>query len=225
MPRETIRIWWRLIVYETRILRRETVSFVFGGLLFVTLILLLSPHSSTKQTVWIFFENLVPLVLLFIPIGLISNDCEQSLIERIFSITEPGILIYSRRLLLITGIDTLAILFLALLWQWDVTTPPLGSILITSLPPVLFLTGLSFAGAVWVNDANGGATIGGSWWILNLILKRYGDSGWFSYIYLFKQTYYPDAASFGLNRIALVALAFILTCVGVIGLRRPERYL
>lgn len=216
-------VW--LIGYELKILKRETVFLSVGSLALISIALIAGSRSSSQYTVWIFFENLVPLTLLFIPTALLSNDRDQRIIERVFSLPTSSVVIYLRRLACVYIMDVVGLFVLALLWQVKTGTPAVPQILITSLPPTLFLSSLSFGGAALLKDANVGAVAGGSWWLMNYIFKSYGNAGWFAYIFLFKQTYYPDSITFWSNRLTLVALAIGLVSLASFLFRRAERYL
>lgn len=214
-----------LMGYELKILKREAVILSFGSLVLISIALITGSRSSDQYTIWIFFENLVPLALLFIPTALLSNDRDQRMIERVFSLSASSVVIYLRRLVCVYILDVVGLFVLALLWQVKTGTPAVSKILITSLPPMFFLSSLAFGWAAWLKDANVGAVVGGSWWFMNQLLKSYGNEGWFAYIFLFKQTYYPDSPTFWINRLTLVVLAIALVCLALFLLRRAERYL
>jgi hypothetical protein len=65
----------------------------------------------------------------------------------------------------------------------------------------------------------------GAYWILHQLLRKYGDRGWFGYLFLFKATYYPVSATFLANRLTLLLLAGCLLAASSVAFRRVERYL
>lgn len=224
-PINSIAAFLKLLGYELKILKQETVWGVLAGLFLVSLALIGGSRNSFPFVAWIFFENLAPLVMLFIAIALLANDRDHNTLESLFSRPGSGFVVYLRRLAFVHALDAAILLGLALLWQIETGTPPVVEILLTSVPPVVLLTNIGFFGAVLLNDSGGGPALGGSWWLLNQFLRRYGSQGWFGYIFLFKKTYYPHFPAFWSNRLALLLLGVILASAALLLLRKVERFL
>lgn len=216
----------KLIGYELKILPRKAVWGVLITLLLVSLALIFGSRNSFPFVAWILFENLAPFVLLFNGVALLDNDRTHKTLDILFSRPGSRFGIFLRRLILVYSLNVLILGALSFLWQIKNEAPSMPEILLTSVSPALFLTSLGFCSAVVLNDANGGASVGGAWWFINqFILARYGDQGWFGYVFLFKRTYYPHSTQFVGNRIALFFLGVSFIVVTAIAFRKGERFI
>ncbi len=219
--------WWLTILgYELKILRRGNVWFVLISLFLGSLGMIFgSSRSPSYGTSVVFFENVAPLVMLFTATALLSNDRDHGTIERVFASPGHRSTVYLRRFATVCGVDVAILSALILLWQLDPSAISAPRALMTSIPPVLFLSGLTFLGAVLVRDPNVGAVISTGWWVLNQFAVSYGNKGWFGYIFLFKETYYPGSSTLVGNRLTLLLLGVIFLSLIPLLLRKAERYL
>ncbi len=219
--------WWlALLGYELKILKRENVWFVLISLFLVSVVLIFGSSRSRSYGISVmFFENMAPLVMLFNATALLSNDHDHGTIERVFASPGHRSVVYLRRFAIVCGVDVTILATLILLWQLDSSAISIPRALMTSIPSALFLSGLAFFGAVLVRDSNVGAVISACWWVLNQFAARYGNKGWFGYIFLFKETYYPGSSTFAANRLTLLLLGVTLSSLIPLLLRKVERYL
>ncbi len=219
--------WWlALLGYELKILKRGNIWFVLISLFLVSLVLIFgSSRSSSYGISVVFFENVGPLVMLFNATVLLSNDRDHGTIERVFASPGHRSTVYLRRFATVCGVNVSILSALILLWQLDPSAISLPRTLMTSIPPVLFLSGLAFLGAVLVRDPNVGAVLSAGWWVLNHFAWSYGNKGWFGYIFLFKETYYPGSSTLVGNRLALLLLGVTFLSLIPLLLRKAERYL
>ena len=219
--------WWlALLGYELKILRRGNVWFVLISLFLVSLVLIFGSSRSPSYGISVvFFENVAPLVMLFLATTLLSNDRDHGTIERMFASPGHRSTVYLRRFATVCGVDVAILSALILLWQLDPSAISVPRALMTSIPPALFLSGLAFLGALLVRDPNVGAIISAGWWVLNQFAVKYGNTGWFGYIFLFKETYYPGSSTLVGNRLTLLLLGVTFLSLIPLLLRKAERYL
>jgi hypothetical protein len=213
-----------LLGYEFRIIRLSVVGTALALLGFISLILILGPPHKRGMAIG-FFEVLTSLTLLATTSHLLAVDQDHRALEFVLLSTTRPFWLYLRRFLLVLVINIGVIVALAFIWHLCYLPLPVPDLLLVALPPTILVTSLSFGMSLACNNANIGAMLTGAYWILHQLLRKYGDRGWFGYLFLFKATYYPASATFLANRLVLLLLAGCLLAASSVAFRRIERYL
>jgi len=213
-----------LLGYEFRIMRLSVIGTALALLGFISLILILGPPHKGGMAVG-FFEVLTSLTLLATTSHLLAVDQDHRALEFVLLLTPWPFRLYLRRFLLVLGINIGVIVALAFVWYLWYLPLSVPRLLLVALPPMIFVTSLSFGLSLVCNNANIGAMLTGAYWLLHQLLREYGDQGWFGYLFLFKATYYPASATFLANRLVLFLLAGCLLAGSSVAFRQIERYL
>jgi hypothetical protein len=213
-----------LLGYEFRIIRLSVVGTALALLGFISLILILGPSHKGGIVIG-FFEVLTSLTLLATTSHLLAVDQDHRALEFVLLSATRPFWLYLRRFLLVLAINIGVTVALAFVWHLCYLPLPVPDLLLVALPPMIFVTSLSFSLSLVCNNANIGAMLTGAYWILHQLLRKYGDRGWFGYLFLFKASYYPASATFLANRLVLLLLAGCLLAASSVAFRRVERYL
>lgn len=213
-----------LLGYEFRIIRLSVMGTALALLGFISLILILGPPHKGGTAI-VFFEDLASLALLVTTSHLLAVDQDYGALEIVLISTTSPFRLYLRRFLMVLGVNVGLVAALALIWHLWYLPFPVSYLLLVALPPMIFCTSLSYLLSLVAKNANIGAMLAGGYWLLNQLLRKYGDQGWFAYLFLFKATYYPRSATFLENRLVLLLLAGCLLAGSSLAFRRTERYL
>ncbi|GEM_PF-5225118 len=224
LPRPSSVASIALLGYEFRIIRPSVMGMALALLGFISLVLILGPPHKGGTAI-VFFEDLASLALLVTTSHLLAVDQDYGALEFVLISTTSPFRLYLRRFLMVLGVNVGLVGGLALIWHLWYLPFPVSYLLLVALPPMIFSTSLSYLLSLASNNANIGAMLAGGYWLLNQLLRKYGDQGWFGYLFLFKTTYYPGSATFLENRIVLLLLAACLLAGSRVAFRRTERYL
>lgn len=213
-----------LLSYEFRIIRPSVIGMALALLGFISLILILGPPHKGGTAI-VFFEDLASLALLVTTSHLLAVDQDYGALEFVLVSTTSPFQLYLRRFLMVLGVNIGLVAGLAFTWHLWYLPFPVPYLLLVALPPMIICTSLSHLLSLVAKNANIGAMLAGGYWLLNQLLRKYGDQGWFGYLFLFKATYYPRSSTFLENRLVLLLLAACLLAGSSLAFRRTERYL
>ena len=215
--------------YHLRIFRVEQLALPAGLWALFALMLVLFRHESRRpyDLATSFLGIVVPLMA-----GILSAPAivEDPALELQFSAPRPAWRLLVERLALVLAIaGVAAVSFQLYSAAAGVSLDGLGNLLRRQLAwivPCLALSGLSTVAALGTRHATGGALLVGLVWIIQTIMREsISATSWGRYVYLYMGARQPGHPSLVANQATLTAIAAALVAIGVLLLRREERYL